>query len=100
MSPRPEDMWSPGFIAKARRRWDKGLSASKIGAELGVTKNVIIGIAHRNGFSARPSPLGLCMEKEKHAAIIAAREVILSWYDLADCKESPRRNAYNRVAAQ
>lgn len=46
------------FIENARYLWDKeGLSAVWIGHIMGVNKNVIIGIAHRNHFKARPSPL-------------------------------------------
>lgn len=44
-------------VRKARNLWDSGLSAQKIGIELGVSKNVVIGIAHRNNFPPRPSPL-------------------------------------------
>lgn len=48
---------SPEFIAEARKCWERGLSTAAIGKELGVTKNVIVGVAHRNGFPPRPSPL-------------------------------------------
>ena len=45
-------------IARARRLWDQGLSVTAIGRHLGVTRNVIVGIAHRNGFAQKPSPIG------------------------------------------
>jgi hypothetical protein len=45
------------FIEAARSLWREGLTASEIGSRLGVTKGVIIGIAHRNRFPARPSPI-------------------------------------------
>ena len=48
---------TPEFIAAAKLRWEAGLSASKIGSQMGVSRDVIIGIAHRHGFSARPSPI-------------------------------------------
>jgi GcrA cell cycle regulator len=38
--------------------WADGLSASKIGIALGITKNAVIGRVHRMGLSSRPSPLG------------------------------------------
>tara|TARA_R110000868_G_scaffold199913_2_gene447043 strand:- start:131 stop:436 length:306 start_codon:yes stop_codon:yes gene_type:complete len=47
----------PKFIATARRLWATGLSARLIGQRMGVTKNVIIGLANRNNFTARSSPL-------------------------------------------
>ena len=52
----------PWFIAECRRLWGAGLSAQRIAAAMqpllpGMTKNAVIGIAHRNGFPARPSPI-------------------------------------------
>ena len=45
-------------VANARWLWEKeGLSARKIGEAMGLSKDVIIGIAHRNNFPARPSPI-------------------------------------------
>ena len=41
------------IIRSARRLWSRGMSASQIGEAMGVTKNVVIGIAHRNDFPAR-----------------------------------------------
>lgn len=48
---------SAEFIASALALWRGGFSATSIGDKLGVSKNVIIGIAHRNNFPPRPSPI-------------------------------------------
>jgi len=48
---------SPKTVAAARRHWDRGLSASQIGCRMGVSKDVVCGIARRNGFTQRPSPI-------------------------------------------
>lgn len=48
---------SAPFVSAALLFWHDGLSASEIGRHLGVTKNVIIGVAHRNDFPERPSPI-------------------------------------------
>lgn len=45
------------FIARARAFWDEGLSVREIGRILCVSHNTIVGVAHRNGFTPRPSPL-------------------------------------------
>lgn len=51
--------WSKERIELLQRLWEKGLSASQIASELGegVTRNAVIGKAHRLGLKSRPSPL-------------------------------------------
>lgn len=53
---------SPKFIAECLRLWNTGLSVRLIAARMepqssGLTKNAVIGIADRNDFPARPSPI-------------------------------------------
>jgi hypothetical protein len=50
-------VWSPEFVAKVQSLWGEGLSCSKIGARLGVTKCVIIGLARRLALPARENPI-------------------------------------------
>ena len=45
--------WPPETIARLRAAWESGISATRIGAELGFTKNAIIGKARREGLSPR-----------------------------------------------
>ncbi len=50
--------WTDDRIAKLKKLWDRGLSASKIASELGeVTRNAVIGKAHRLSLESRPSPV-------------------------------------------
>jgi hypothetical protein len=51
------DMHSAETIERARALWRQGYSAAEIGRRMNVSKNVIIGIAHRNSFAPRPSPI-------------------------------------------
>ena len=44
-------------IAQARVLWDQGVTTADIAQRMGVTKNSIVGLAHRNGFTPRPSPI-------------------------------------------
>lgn len=53
----PRTIHSDETIACARELWAMGLSTSEIGRAMGVTKNVIVGLAHRNQFAPRPSPI-------------------------------------------
>ncbi len=49
--------WTDERISDLVRLWDAGHSASHIGKVLGVTKNAVIGKAHRLKLPARPSPI-------------------------------------------
>lgn len=51
--------WTDDRIEILRKLWDDGLSASQIAKELGenVTRNAVIGKAHRLGLKSRPSPV-------------------------------------------
>ncbi|MEX1147293.1 MAG: GcrA family cell cycle regulator [Sphingomonadales bacterium] len=51
--------WTDERIQRLKDLWEKGLSASQIAADLaeGVTRNAVIGKAHRMGLSSRPSPV-------------------------------------------
>ena len=49
--------WTEERIDDLRRLWDAGYSASAIGKQIGMSKNAVIGKAHRLGLRARPSPI-------------------------------------------
>ena len=49
--------WNDDTIARLRGLWDEGHSTAEIGRRLGVTKNAIVGKAHRLELPARPSPI-------------------------------------------
>ena len=50
--------WTEDRVAMLRELWTKGLSASQIAVKLGgVSRNAVIGKAHRLGLESRPSPI-------------------------------------------
>lgn len=49
--------WTEERISDLVRLWATGRSASEIGRALGVSKNAVIGKAHRLKLPARPSPI-------------------------------------------
>ena len=58
--------WTDERIATLKKMWEGGATASQIAEELGVvSRNAVIGKAHRLGLKARPSPV---KAKEKKAA--------------------------------
>lgn len=50
--------WTDERIETLRKMWDNGLTATQIAEELGgVSRNAVIGKAHRLGLPSRPSPV-------------------------------------------
>ncbi|MFM7349258.1 MAG: GcrA family cell cycle regulator [Erythrobacter sp.] len=65
--------WTDERIATLRKMWEGGATASEIATELGgVSRNAVIGKAHRLGLKARPSPVK-ANEKKKPAAPVARK---------------------------
>jgi GcrA cell cycle regulator len=60
--------WTEERIDRLKAMWTKGSTASQIAEELGgVSRNAVIGKAHRLGLESRPSPVKAGEEKEKKA---------------------------------
>lgn len=49
--------WTDEVIARLRALWAEGHSTAEIGRRIGVSKNAVVGKAHRLELSARPSPI-------------------------------------------
>lgn len=49
--------WTNDVIERLRALWAEGHSTAEIGRRLGVSKNAIVGKAHRLDLPARPSPI-------------------------------------------
>jgi GcrA cell cycle regulator len=65
--------WTEERIERLKKMWQDGATASQIADELGgVSRNAVIGKAHRLGLEARPSPVKPGDEKDKPAPAAAA----------------------------
>lgn len=49
--------WTEETILRLRAFWAEGISTAEIGRRLGVSKNAVVGKAHRLDLTARPSPI-------------------------------------------
>jgi GcrA cell cycle regulator len=49
--------WSEDVIAKLRALWAEGHSTAEIGRRLNISKNAVVGKAHRLNLPPRPSPI-------------------------------------------
>src|SRR3954452_11244136 len=65
--------WTDERIERLKKMWHDGATARPIADELGgVSRNAVIGKAHRLGLEQRPSPVKPGEEKEKKAAAAPA----------------------------
>ena len=65
--------WTEERIERLKAMWTEGATASQIADELGgVSRNAVIGKAHRLGLEQRPSPVKAGEEKEKKASAAPA----------------------------
>ncbi len=49
--------WSDELVTRLRNLWSEGLTTAEIGRRLGISKNAVVGKAHRLDLQARPSPI-------------------------------------------
>ena len=62
-------VWDEKQLVKLKKLWDEGLPITKIGLELGVSRNAIAGKAHRLGLPKRNSPISKSGEPRKNKSI-------------------------------
>ena len=85
--------WTDERIDQLKNLWEKGLTASQIAEELGgVSRNAVIGKAHRLGLKSRPSPVK-ANDGEKKAA--APKKVVTT-----RCFEDLYHEIFNELDAE
>lgn len=86
------DVWTDDRIAKLKKLWTDGLTTGEIGKRLGVSKNAVVGKAHRLGLKGRPSPIrraGTKPEPKKEARVytLADLTTLTCRWPIGDPKE-------------
>ena len=83
--------WTDERIDQLKALWDKGLTASQIAEALGgVTRNAVIGKAHRLGLKSRPSPVKANDADKKAAPKKAAPAAVPAKAPAAAAPSRPR----------
>ena len=59
-------VWDEQKLNKLKQLWDEGLPITKIGIEIGVSRNAIAGKAHRLGLPKRNSPISKSGDPRKN----------------------------------
>ena len=88
--------WTDERIDRLKAMWAEGSTASQIAEDLGgVSRNAVIGKAHRLGLEARPSPVKAGEDKDKVKKVAAPQgsrgQAIIRAQD-----RSPRRGCGRR----
>ena len=95
--------WTDERIDQLKGMWERGLTASQIAEELGgVSRNAVIGKAHRLGLQSRPSPVKANDAPKKAAAArkpVAAAEPEAPAQRAAPAPAAPATPAPPRAAA-
>ncbi len=52
-----DSIWTSELVEQLSALWKQGLSTAEIGRKLGISKNAVVGKAHRLMLTPRPSPL-------------------------------------------
>lgn len=89
--------WTDERIATLKKMWEGGSTASQIAEELGgVSRNAVIGKAHRLGLKSRPSPV---KTNDKPAAKAKAKPAAPAAKPAAPRKEAARPTPVKAAAA-
>lgn len=92
--------WNDETIARLGALWDEGHSTAEIGRRLGVTKNAVVGKAHRLNLKPRPSPIRRGAEQAPPVArATATRQAVSPLAPAAPPAPARSRPVFQPVAA-
>lgn len=67
--------WNDEAIDRIRALWSEGHSTAEIGRRMGISKNAVVGKAHRLSLPARPSPIRRVPEEKRGSQRATIRRV-------------------------
>ena len=86
-------VWTPELIEQLKGQWALGLSITQIGKNLGLTRNAVVGKAHRLGLSKRESPIQKSTTPRPQPAPVIAPPVTVPAMAAAVAPPPPRKVA-------
>jgi len=70
--------WTEEKIGRLKAMWAEGLTTSEIGRQLGISKNAVVGKAHRLHLDGRPSPIKIAAKKVEVVSMVPQRAKMTS----------------------
>jgi GcrA cell cycle regulator len=58
-----DSIWTEDLVGQLAQLWKEGHSTAEIGRRLGITKNAVVGKAHRLSLEPRPSPVKVVVKR-------------------------------------
>ena len=87
--------WNNDNVAQLKELWDQGLPTAQIGRLLGVTKNAVVGKAHRIGLERRPSPIRRTAIKPDRKKARSPAMPTLNFESKSSDEQESLKNNYN-----
>ena len=88
-------VWDEDKLNKLRKLWDEGLPITKIGNEIGVSRNAIAGKAHRMGLPKRNSPISKSGDPRKNQQFNNSENPELALQDALEYLEEIKNSMIN-----
>ncbi|WP_395675236.1 GcrA family cell cycle regulator [Inquilinus sp.] len=86
--------WTDERVTQLRQLWGNGKSASEIAEILGgVSRNAVIGKAHRLELSGRPSPIKRKEDEEEEAVVVAVETAAPAAVAKVPARPAPERKS-------
>ncbi len=91
--------WTDEQVEELKKLWDQGLTTGEIGKALGVSKNAVVGKAHRLKLDSRPSPIRRGEDEpqpEQPATAPVEREKAAEVKKTVDAKPAPAKKSADK----
>jgi len=89
--------WTDDKIKQLKKLWAEGYTTGEIGKKLNVSKNAVVGKAHRLGLESRPSPIRRVMEDNEEVESAEDNVEANAKTEVVESKSKKRANSAKEV---